>query len=41
MNKGLFFMLLALICFYLVLDEIYGNKSISKFTKAIIPKSAD
>ena len=39
MNKGLFFMLLSLICFYIVLDEIYGNKMITKFTLAIIPSA--
>lgn len=39
MNKGLFFMLLSLICFYIVLDEIYGKKMITQFTTAIIPNA--
>lgn len=39
MDKGLFFLLLAMACFYLVLDEVYGAKPISKFTLAIIPSA--
>mgnify|MGYP003297217696 CR=1 FL=1 len=41
MDRSIFFLLLALICFYLVLDEVYGNKPISKFTVAIIPSAED
>jgi len=39
MDKSVFFLLLSLICFYLVLDEVYGSKSISRFTTAIIPSA--
>ena len=41
MDKTIFFLLLALVCFYLVLDEVYGNKAISKFTVAIIPSAKE
>lgn len=41
MDKGLFFLLLSIVCFYLVLDEIYGSKPISRFTVAIIPSAED
>lgn len=39
MDRSVFFLMLSLICFYLVLDEIYGAKAISKFTVAIIPSA--
>ena len=39
MNRGLVFILLSLICFYIVLDEVYGNKMITKFTTSIIPNA--
>lgn len=41
MDKSIFFLVLAVACFYLVLDEVYGNKAISKFTTAIIPSAED
>ena len=41
MDKGLFFLLMSITCFYLVLDEVYGQKPISKFTTAIIPNSKE
>lgn len=39
MDKSIFFLLLSLICFYLVLDEVYGSKAVSRFTISIIPKA--
>ena len=39
MDRSVFFLLLSLICFYLVLDEVYGNKPISAYTIAIIPSA--
>ena len=41
MDKSVFFLLLSLICFYLVLDEVYGSKPISRFTVAIIPNAEE
>lgn len=41
MNKSVFFILLALICFYLVLDEVYGGKAVTKFTLAIVPSARE
>lgn len=41
MDKSIFFLLLAVACFYLVLDEIYGSKGISKFVVAIIPSAEE
>lgn len=41
MNKSIFFILLALICFYLVLDEVYGGKAVTKFTLAIVPSARE
>ena len=41
MDKGIFFLVLAVVCFYLVLDQIYGNKAITKFTTAIIPSTEE
>ena len=40
-DKGLFYLVLALICFWLVLDEVYGNQYISKFIVKIIPKAEE
>ena len=37
MDKSIFFLLMGLICFYLVLAEVYGSMPISKFVLAIIP----
>lgn len=39
MDKSIFFLIMSVICFYLVLDEVYGSKAISKFTVAIIPSA--
>lgn len=41
MNKSVFFILLSLICFYLVLDEVYGGKAVTKFTLAIVPSARE
>lgn len=41
MDKSIFFLLLAVACFYLVLDEIYGGKAITKFVVAIIPSAEE
>lgn len=40
-DKGLFFLVLSLLCFWLVLDEFYGNGYISKFIVTMIPKAGD
>lgn len=40
-DKGIFFLLLSIVCFYLVLEEIYGQKIVTSFVKAIIPKSTE
>lgn len=37
MNKTLLFLIFGLAFFWLVLDQIYGNKFISQFVTAIIP----
>ena len=39
MDKGLFFFVLSLICFYIVLGEVYGNKPITHFVLAIMPSA--
>lgn len=41
MDKGLFFFILSLLCFWVVLDEIYGHKLISQFVIAIIPSAKE
>lgn len=41
MDKSIFFLLLASICFYLVLAEVYGSMPISKFVIAIVPGAED
>ena len=41
MDKSILFLLLALACFWLVLDQITGNKYVSKFVVAIIPGAED
>ena len=41
MDKSIFFLLLSAVCFYIVLDEIYGTKLITKFVVAIIPSAED
>ena len=38
-DKSLMFMILALGCVWLVLDEFYGKNYISKFITALIPKA--
>jgi len=38
MDRGLFFLLMSLVLFYLVLDDLFGNKKyISKMVSAMIP----
>lgn len=39
MDKNLFFFILALLCGWLILDEVYGNKFISQFVVSIIPNT--
>lgn len=41
MDKSMFLLLLSLVCFYIVLDELYGKKLISQFVIAIIPSAED
>lgn len=41
MDKSLFYLLLALVCFYLVLSEFYGDKYITSAVIKLIPKSED
>jgi len=38
-DNSLFFLVLSLSCFWLVLDEFYGNKYISKFITKLVPKA--
>lgn len=40
-DKSLFLLVLALGCFWLVLNEIYGSQLISQFILKIIPKVSD
>lgn len=35
MNKGLFFMTLSLICFWLVLDQFYGDQRIKNLVSSL------
>lgn len=37
-DKSLFLVVLALACFWLVLDEFYGRGLITNFISAMIPK---
>ena len=39
MDKSLLFFMMALLCFWLVLSEFYGDKYISKFVTGIMPAS--
>lgn len=41
MDKSIFFLLLSLLCFYLVLAEVYGSMPISRFVISIIPSAED
>lgn len=41
MNKTLLFLIIGFAFFWLVLDQIYGNKYISQFVTAIIPAASD
>ena len=41
MDRSLFFMIMALACFWLVLDEIYGRQLITQLIIKIIPKAED
>lgn len=40
MQKSLFMFVLASVCVYFVLDEIYGQKRVSKLTVALLGESA-
>ena len=40
-DNTLFFLVLSLLCFWLVLDEFYGHKYISQFIVKMIPKAED
>lgn len=40
-DKSLFFLVMALICFWLVLDEFYGQNLVSRFIVRMIPKAED
>jgi hypothetical protein len=37
MDSGLFFLTLAMLCIWLILDEFYGKKRISTFANLVIP----
>lgn len=39
MDKGLLFFVLSLICFWIVLGEIYGEKPITSFVLKLLPDS--
>lgn len=41
MDKSLLFFIISLVCFWLVLDQIYGNKLVTQFVGNIIPKSEE
>lgn len=36
-NKSLIYLLLAMVCFFLVLSQVYGDQYISQFVAAIMP----
>ena len=38
-DKGLFYLVLALLCFWLVLDEFYGKRYITNFIVELIPSA--
>lgn len=40
-DKSLMFFLIALVCFWLVLDEFYGRKLISQFILKLLPSAKE
>ena len=38
MDKSIMFLFLAVLCFYIVLSEFYGNKPITDFLKKLLPE---
>ena len=40
-DKSLFYFVLSLVCFWLVLDEFFGKKLITKFIVAMIPSAKE
>ena len=40
-DKGLFLLVLSLLCFWLVLDEFYGKHYITNFIVALIPNAKE
>ena len=40
-DKSLFFLVLALICFWLVMNEFYGSRLITQFITTLIPKAQE
>lgn len=41
MDKSLFYLIIALVLLWLVLNEIYGSKLISAFIAKIVPESGE
>lgn len=37
MEKGLLFLILSLACFWVILDDFFGNRHLSNFTRSISP----
>lgn len=40
-DKGLFLLVLSLLCFWVVLDEFYGKHYITNFIVALIPNAKE
>ena len=40
-DKGLFLLVLSLLCFWIVLDEFYGKHYITNFIAALIPSAKE
>lgn len=40
-DKSLFLLVLAMGCFWLVMNELYGSQLISQFLLKLIPKASD
>ena len=40
-DKGIFFLVISLGCFWLVLDEFYGKNLITKFITKMIPNAKE
>lgn len=41
MDKSIFFLIMGLVCLWLVLNEFYGSGAISRFIVKLIPKAED